>query len=218
MLSSNGMWRIAEIADAVEQGLRHRFAQLDLEQAVYGLDILDELAVHPLLEHSLAQAGFGVHHEQRYPADRGKRSASEGERCDFVLTPDGRALKHPDAEHTLYDPPDAVHLADAFWLEVKVVSQFTAEGANPNYSSQFLSTVKQDVTKLSKDPHILHAGLLLILFVGDEQTSEHDLKIWEDRCVQRGLPIGAPARRCLPITNRHGHATCAIAVYPVSHL
>lgn len=209
---------IPDIADAVEVGLQSKLAQLDLEQAVYSLDAMDEVALHPVLAQALQEVGYGVYREQRYPADRIRRKVSEGERCDFVLTPDGRPLKQPDVAGTLFDPPDALPLADAFWLEAKIIAQFTCEGPNRGYSSQLLSTVRQDVTKLSKDRGILRAGLLLILFVRDEVVASHDLDIWQDRCLARGLPIGAPARRCFPIADRHGHGACAIAVYPVSHL
>jgi hypothetical protein len=185
--------RIGDITDAVEAGLRAHLAQLELEQAVYGIDVLDELALHPILEQGFHAAGFGVYREQRYPADRIRRRVSEGERY-------------------------AVSLAEAFWLEVKVVSQFTIEGPNASYSSQLLATVRQDVTKLSKDPGILQAGLLLIMFVRDRMIADHDLNIWQNRCLERGLPIGAPSRRYIDMTDRHGHALCAIAAYPVSHL
>lgn len=209
---------LPDIADAIQSGLQFRLHQIDLEQAVYGLDSLAEVALHPALAAALLEAGFGVYREQRYPADRRKRSHSEGERCDFVLTADARPLKHPDAAGTLFDPADAAELADAFWLEVKIVWQFTVEGPNPRYASELLATVRRDVTKLSKDPGILHAGLLIIMFVQDDAVAEHDLKVWQDRCLMRGLPIGAPARRTLPIADRHGNACCALAVYPVNHL
>jgi hypothetical protein len=210
--------RCADIADAVERGLCAALAELDREQAVYGIDTLDEIALHPLLEQSLREADFGVFREQRYPADRGKRRISEGERCDFVLTPNRRELAREYAHGTLFDAADSVSLDEGFWLEVKVVAQFTVEGPNHNWSSQLLSTVRQDITKLSKDPVILHAGLLIILFVRDESVAEHDLRIWQDRCLERGLPIGAPARRTITIADRIGNAICALALYPVGHL
>lgn len=208
----------ADIADAIETGLKRQCEQLDIEQAVYGLDALDEVAIHPSLAAALRAAGYGVYREQRYPADRTRRKASEGERCDFVLTRDGLPLLQPDAAGTLFDPPDAVELSDAFWLEVKVVAQFTTDGPNRNYASQLMSSVRHDVTKLSKDPHILHAALLLIMFVRDERIANHDLRIWQDRCLERGLPIGAPSQRFITMTDRHGNGLCAIAVYPVNHL
>lgn len=212
------MWSVADVADAIEGGLRRRMAQLDLEQSVTGLDALDELALHAILADCLAEAGYGVQRERRYPADRAKRRESEGERCDLVLTPDGRPLRETDAKATLFDRPDAVEPDEAFWLEVKLVSQFTEEGPNRNYASQLLSTVRHDVTKLSKDPDILRAAILIVLFVRDAIVAEHDLGVWQDRCLQRGLPIGAPSVRTLPMTDRLGNGVCAIAVYPVSHL
>ncbi len=210
---------VADIADAIEAGLRDRCARLDLEQAVYGLDALDELALHPIIAEALrAHGGFGVHREQRYPGDRMRRRVSEGERCDFVLTPDGRELVKEDARGTLFDAPDSIGLDEAFWLEAKIVSQFTIDGPNHNYSSQLLSTVREDIVKLAKDPGILQAGLLIILFVRDEQVIDNDLNIWQNRCIERGLPIGAPSRRTFPLADRHGNACCAIAVYPIAHL
>jgi len=209
---------IADIADAVAAGLRGRFAQSEREQAVYGPDALDELALHPALAEALANAGFGVHREQRFPADRLRRRVSEGERCDFVLTADNRALVREFSRGTLFDDPDALPLDEAFWLEAKIVSQFTTEGPNRNYSGQLLSAVRDDVTKLAKDPGILQAGLLIVLFTRDASVVEHDLRIWQDRCLQRGLPIGAPALRGFAIPDRIGNAWCAVAVYPVAHL
>jgi hypothetical protein len=215
------MWSYSTIADALEAGLKRHLEYLELEQAVYGLDVQDEIALHPIIATALREEGYGVYREQRYPADRlaSRLRLSTGERCDFVLTPDGRALAAEESRGTLFDSlPGAVALDEAFWLEVKVVSQFTLEGPNANYSSQLLSCVRQDVTKLSKDTGILKAGLLIIMFVRDEVVAEHDLNIWQDRCLSRGLPIGAPSIRRIPITDRHGHGLCVTALYPVNHL
>ena len=209
---------IPDIAETVQHGLMRAFAACDAEQAVYGLDCLDEVTLHRNIEQGFHGAGFGVYREQRYPGDRRRRSLSEGERCDFVLTPDGRPLMKEEAKGTLFDSPDALELSEAFWLEVKIVSQFTVDGPNRNYTSQLLATVRQDIAKLSKDSGILRAGLLLVMFVRDQRVADHDLRIWQDRCLERGLPIGAPAIRSFAITDRHGNALCAIAVYPVSHL
>jgi hypothetical protein len=217
------MWSIANIADALEAGLRADAAKLDAEHAVYGLDSRDELALHPHIALWLSDRafGYGVHREQRYPADRPRTNRiSEGERCDFVLTPapGNRPLQQEAARSTLFDPPDAVPLDEAFWLEAKVVAQHTIDGPNTAYSSQLLSPVRQDVTKLSKDAGILHAGMLLILFTEDVAVADHDLRAWLEKCLERGLPVGSPAVRHVPITSRIGNGNAAIAVYPVSHL
>ncbi|MEM7227620.1 MAG: hypothetical protein AAF432_02285 [Planctomycetota bacterium] len=211
-------WFIADIADAISDGLRAHAAAQDAEQTVHGFDLDDEVDLHPLLADAIAQAGFGVEREQRYPSDRGKRKRSEGKRCDLVLTPEGRSLAEPDRDDTLFAPTDAVPLEEAFWLEVKTVSQFRETGANSTYASQLLSTVKQDITKLSRDDDVRHGGLLLLLFVADADIAHHDLRVWQDRCIERGLPIGAPSERHIQLTNRHGHGTCFLALYPVHKL
>ena len=213
-----GVWSYADIADDLAGGLERVLRELDAEHAVYGLDAREEVELHPVLADLLRRAGYGVHREQRYPADRKKRRNSEGERCDLVLTPEGRALRQPDQAATLFDAPGAVDLDDAFWLEVKTVAQHTVEGPNRQYSSQLLSSVQQDVSKLAKDPGILHAGLLIVLFVHNELVADHDLRIWQDRCLERGLPIASPCLRLVPMQDRMGNALCAIALYPVRHL
>jgi hypothetical protein len=208
----------ADIADAAEAGLRRCTEALDHEQSVRGIDALEEVALHAVLADAFAAAGFGVHREQRYPQDRRTRRESEGERCDFVLTPDARPLRATEARSTLFDRADAVDPEDALWLEMKVVAQHVEDGANGRYATELLSTVRRDVTKLSKDAGILRAMLLIVLFVADERVAEHDLGIWQDRCLRRGLPIGAPSRRTFAIADRIGNRVCAVAVYPVHHL
>lgn len=212
------MWSPADIADAVADGLRRRAAALDAEHAVYGLDALDEVQLHPFIAEALSHDGYGVYREQRYPADLRRRRESEGERCDFVLTPAGQPLRAAESKATLFEPEDAIDLDEAFWLETKVVAQYTPEGPNRQYASQFLSTVRHDVTKLAKDPGIFHAGLLIVLFVRDETVAKHDLDIWQDRCLQRMLPIAAPSIRHVPISDRMGHSLCTVALYPVRRL
>ena len=155
--------------------------------------------------------------EQRYPADQGKRRESEGERCDLVLTSDNRPLASSERKATLFEPADAVPLDEAFWLEVKTVAQFTIEGPNRNYTSQLLSTIRHDITKLSKDQGILHAGLLIVMYVQSQEVADHDLCIWQDRCLQRNLPIASPSQRSFPISDRLGNGVCVLAFYPVRH-
>lgn len=212
------MWSPADITDAIEAGFRRRAAALDAEHAVYGLDALDEVRLHPVIAEALSHEGFGVYREERYPADRRKHRESEGERCDFVLTPGGLPLRVAERKATLFDSPDMVDLDEAYWLETKVVAQYTPEGPNRQYASQLLSTVRHDVAKLAKDPDILHAGLLIVMFVREQAVAVHDLDIWQDRCLRRSLPIAAPSVRHVQITERMGHGICTIALYPVSHL
>ena len=210
-------WCVASLADALEAGLLREECRLKTEQAISGLDARDELSLHAQLAEDLAATGLGVHREVRYPVARRHRRRTQGDRCDLVLTPENRPLEIPEAETTLFSNEDAVALEDAFWLEVKVVSQFTEEGSNQGYSSQLLSTVKEDIAKLSKDRGILHAGLLILLFTADPTIAEHDLGIWQDRCLEKSLPISAPSSRVIPISDRLGNQSCTLRIYPVRH-
>ena len=209
------MWSYADVADVLRDGLAAQAEEYDVQQAVYGLDALDEVALHPVLAQSLESGGYGVFREQRYPADRPRRRGSEGQRCDLVLTPDGRPLAQPEADQTLFEPADAAAADDALWMEVKVVHQFTPRGPNARYSGQLLATVQQDAARLSSDEGILHAAVLLVLFARDGRVAEHDLGIWYDRALAKGVPVGSPARRWIDLNDRCGNALCAVALCPV---
>ena len=208
---------LPELANSLEACLASEADRLDLEQSVRGLDALDELGLHPLLQAGLLEAGYGVYAEQRYPAATPRRRESEGERCDLVLTPGALELAVPGREPTLFDPPDAVALEEALWLEVKVVGQYTPEGANPRYASHLLGDVRRDVQKLSRDPGITSAALLIVLFAGDEEVAAHDLTAWLTRCLDQDLPIGSPCLRSFSINDRLGNGVCVVGVYPVWH-
>lgn len=208
-------WSGAEIVDALAAGLGRIEADLAREQAVCGIDSLDEVELHPHLARAVADHGFGVHREVRYPGARSRRNRSEGRRCDLVLTPDGRALSEPDAEATLFDDPAAVPLDEAFWLEVKTLSQFTQSGANASWSNELLATVGDDIAKLASDEGIRHGALLIVLFAASDEVVDHDLDVWQDRCLSRSLPIGAPWRRRMPVLDRLGNTVCSLSLYAV---
>ena len=210
-------WCVATLADALETGLLREEQRLKTEQAISGLDVRQEVDLHVQLAEDLAATGLGVHREIRYPVARRHRRRTQGDRCDLVLTPDNRPLQIPEAAATLFRDDHAVALEDAFWLEVKVVAQFTEEGANASYSSQLLSTVQDDIAKLSRDRGILHAGLLIVLFTANAEIADHDLGIWQDRCLEKSLPISAPFNRVVPIVDRLGHQCCTLRIYPVGH-
>ncbi|GAB4188020.1 MAG: hypothetical protein Kow00105_02730 [Phycisphaeraceae bacterium] len=208
-------WSVADIADAVEAGLMRCAEQADLEQAVYGIDALDELGLHPLIQKALRDAGFGVWPEQRYPDDRTKTRRSEGQRCDVVLTRDGLPLRDPLIKGTLFDDQPAADPDQAYWLEIKTVAQHETSGPFRRYSAELLSPVVKDIRKIWSDGIIRHGGLLLVLFTETQEIAEHDLAAWHRRCLDRGHPVGPPAVRGFEINDRIGNAWCASAVFPV---
>lgn len=96
------------ILDAIISTLAEREAALSREQAVYGLDSLNEVALHELLGAGLARRGLRVLREQAYPhewrrglrADPAEQSPAsddatslplprDRQRCDLVFLPDG---------------------------------------------------------------------------------------------------------------------------------
>ncbi|MCE9590561.1 MAG: hypothetical protein K8S99_08570 [Planctomycetes bacterium] len=208
-------WSPADLADAVEAGLRERARADDLEQAVYGFDALDELGLHPVIHGAFRAAGYGVWPEQRYPDDSLKTKKSEGQRCDVVLTHDNLPLREPGLRGTLFDSIPAVDPEEAYWLEIKSVAQFETTGPFRRYSAELFSPVAQDIRKLWSDSLIMHSGLLLVLLTANRETAEHDILVWHRRCVDTGFPVSSPALRGFRITERIGNGWCAAAVFGV---
>ncbi len=212
-------WDATDILEASHGALFDGARAADEEQAVYGIDALDELALHPLLQRGLTAEGYGVWPEQAFPTDRvGRKKKSEGKRCDIVLTHDDAPLVEPDAEATLFSEPDAVPLEAAYWMEVKTVAQFTDEGPSRNYSKELLSPVRADVRKLAQDPLIYYAALLLVLFTHDQATADADLVTWQKKCLDKHYPVAPPVVRAEPITDRMGNARMTTALFPIRRL
>lgn len=212
------IWSVADISDAVYEGLYKVAQEDDLAQEVYSIDAKDELELHPLIQNALLEVGYGVYPEQRYPSARKTKRKSSGKRCDIVLTPDGRPLSEPDAEQTLFAPADAIPLEQCFWLEVKTVSMFTKEGPFARYAAELLSPVSKDVRKLATDPKIHHSALLLVLFTESKAIADHDLIAWQDRCLQKGLAVALPTTRGFKLNDRLGNGYATVAVFPIRRL
>jgi len=206
---------ISHLADALKDAMAAEALRLDDQQSPHGLDSLDEVRLHPVLGDGLVATGYGVYQEQMYPQPSRPRRETECERCDLVLTPGKQPLHAPWREPTLFDPPHAVAMDEAFWLEIKVVGQFTCDGPNSRYSAQLLTDAGQDVRKLSSNPGFVHAALLIVLYAEDAEVAEHDLAVWLDRCLQKRLPVGSPSLRSFDITERLGNRCCALGLYPV---
>ena len=216
-IESKTTWFSSALADAVAHGLHARAEEDDIEQVIYGFDHLDELGLHPLVHKTLRDAGYGVWPEQRYPSDWNKLSKSKGLRCDVVLTQDPNVLglRDPQIRGTLFDQLHACDAKDAYWLEIKTVSQYTTDGPFARYTSELLASVTQDLKKLWKDSLIRHSGLLLVLYTTSKAVADHDLAAWHHRCLDRGYPVGFPVIRGFNITDRIGNSYCAVGVFSV---
>lgn len=229
------MWDVFGLCEAVAAGLRRKATEVDLEQAVHGLDALSEVELHPIIAEAFSSAGFGVIREQPYPSPGTTRKRSDRERCDIVLTPTHPArladpveeqIEQERAAGTLFagalgPAPAGIEPEEAYWLEVKVVGQFCLEagitGQNRSYTSELIGRAGPigDIRKLARDKRITHAGVLVVLFAADRATAEHDAAVLVHRCIDRDLPVRSPELHGFEITDRIGNGLCMVIVIPL---
>ncbi len=210
--------------------------RLRAEDAVLGVDALDETLVHPILASTFEPAGIGVHRERHFPTPARKRPKnSERERCDLVLTEEPGVLlidpveidRQKDVlEGTLFAPvqekavkPEGIDPADAFWIEIKVCGQIERIAGvpvpNTAYTTGVLRAPARDIRKLARERAIRHAASALILFAASEEGARHDLKIAVHKWLDESLPIRTPAIRVVPIDDRIGNTVAAVCLTPV---
>jgi hypothetical protein len=215
------MWDAFEVASVARDALRSEADRADLEQAVRGLDALDELAIHAVLRTGFA-ARYPVLSEQRYPASRGRKRRSEGERCDIVVLPQGT----PAPGH-LTDPLDAgtlfagagVDPREALWIEVKGVWHHAMiDGVarpNPGYVTQLTRLITGDLRKLAADEALDWTTMVIVAFHRDREAADRDLTVWREKLTVQGLVRATPIMERFPITDRIGNGVCTVIVVPV---
>jgi hypothetical protein len=206
-------WDFFTIAEQLSQAIRAAEAALRLEQAVYGLDSHDELALHAVLAEGMGQH-WEVAREVHYPSTFG-RKLSHRKRCDLVLTPPGRPLRLDCAPPTLFDAPNLCSASEGLWLEVKVAQQFRAVGQrHGGYGGQWRNAVVEDLRKMEADELIREAGLVLIVFNESEDVLAKDLELFEDVLARKEVLAGFRQVRSIPILERMGHRVCTVALWP----
>jgi len=232
-----GVWNLDDIVSAAARALRDAERGLADEHAVYGLDALDEVGLHPILERGIRASGLGVWREHPYPGDISARhTLNARERCDLVLTRDPAAppldpvaeLKHMDAAtgtlfepvaDTIAAPGPATEPGDCCWVEVKAVAQFSYQsgvpGPNAGYAGALVSGPAGDAVKIAAEPMINHGVALVVLFTADEPTARHDLHQMSHGCLDRGAPVGVPITESFAIVERAGNEVCTVAALPV---
>lgn len=231
---SRSAWNLAEVHAALVACLRDVAQALDAEQAVRGLDTLDETAIHPILERGLSRRGLRVLREQPYPsAPAVTARRSERLRCDLVILPEGArrladdveaARERARAEGTLFSAaaaapePGMVQPQAACWVEVKVVGQFAftrgVPGPNTGYGSELTRAFTQDLIKLGSDSRILAGGAAMVIFTDSQATAHHDLTEALHRALDQGAAFRAPIEGSFAITDRIGNACCTVALIP----
>ena len=207
------MWDFSTIADHLGQALSHAENELQLEQAVYGLDTRDERELQKLLAEHLSPT-FGVNREVHYPSTAGRKK-SHRPRCDLVLAPKGIPLRLDAEPPGLFDPPVFCEPGQALWLEVKVAYQFREGNArHGGYGAQWRQAVVGDLRKMEAEPLIHDAGLVLIVFNESLEVLNKDLQLFEDVLVRKEVLAGFRQVRSVSIQDRIGHRFCSAALWP----
>jgi hypothetical protein len=207
------MWDFSTLADRFHDAIAAAEGELRLEQAVYGLDRLDERKLQGLLAERLVTS-YEVAREVHYPSTRGKK-LSHRARCDLVLSPKGLPLRLDSAPLTLFDPAAMSEPAQALWLEVKVAYQFREGGVrHMGYGTQWRQKVVNDLRKMEPEPLIHDAGLVLVVFNESQAVLDKDLELFEDVLARKEVLAGFRHVRSVPILDRIGHNLCTVAVWP----
>ena len=231
------MWSRIEILNTIQTGLEQESALLSEQQAVRGIDALRETDLHLLIYQSFSTSPFGQLREVYYPtSDVEVPRGSQRDRCDLVLLPDKKkSLFDPVDAHkellkasgTLFEPiaaPPAIGAdqcdpSDAMWVEIKVIPQFRyvdgVPGPNSKYAHELLSGPSNDVVKLSADPVIRYASVLVVLFSELEEAGPHDISMAMRELIDRDLPVGMPELTTFAIDDRCGNAFCTLGLIPV---
>ncbi len=231
------MWRVSAILEASCDAVRSLDETLRDEQAVHGVDSIDEVGLHPVLAGGLMEAGFGVVREVVYPGEHAAGlKRSKRARCDLVLLPEpGLTLEDPATEqavlnraegtlfgelaHAIDESVPRVPAGDAYWLEIKAVAQHAfVDGvpvSNRAYESSLVKGVMGDAIKLAADASIWSAGAMLILFAASEEIANHDLHAVAHRLLDQEVPVGTPEIGGVPIEDRAGNAWCGIGLFPI---
>jgi hypothetical protein len=230
------MWDHRELVRIAREGLEACSRSGEAEQAVYGVDVMSEVELHPLLANAYSVAGLGVRREWPYPGVVEKRPKFAARaRCDLVLTerpgmelvdPVAELLETDRAAETLFASVagattrarPSCEAGEAYWLEIKVVGQFTytlgVPGPNRSYGSELTGSLCIDLAKIGADSALRWAGLLLVLFTDEAETAEHDVLVALHRSLDKGHSFSAPLAERFAIPDRIGNRLCSVVLVP----
>ena len=204
---------LSTVADRLGEAISLAERELQLEQAVYGLDARDELALQELLASHLRHH-YEVAREVHYPSSAGAKRTHRM-RCDLVLTPKNCPLKLDFLPATLFDNKQECPPSEALWLEVKAAYQFREGGMrHGGYGSQWRSAVVEDLRKMEAEALIHEAALVLVVFNESAEILEKDLDLFETVLMQKEVLAGFRQVRSVPILERIGHRLCTVALWP----
>jgi len=230
------LWDEQALLASIGEWLRAYEASLAAENAVKGLDALEEVDLQPLITEAIRSLGFGVTREFIYPSfvlsKKGKRPRKfERPRCDFVLTPSAD-LKPVD---TVKDEEDVechagtlfarepravdstrIDPSECYWLELKVIGQYLYVDGVPRshgaYASTLVASITEDLGKLSADDRITYGALLLMHFAEEHEIGKHDIPLALHRALDRGKLFRSPYTCSFEIMDRIGNRVCTLTL------
>lgn len=231
------MWIPTEILERLAQSLSTNQANAQDERSHCGIDSLSEIQLHPLLSKAFTNSEIGICREIGFPTPTRERpNESQRQRCDLVLIPEKtESIFDPVHEQRIHDevaqtlfagcklenqasqsacPPEL-----AYWIEVKVIAQFSyidgVPQANAAYASELTKGPKDDVIKLASDP-LIHAGAsLVIVFTEYPETGKHDIGQAVRMMIEQDLPISLPEFEQFQIPNFGGNEWCTLCLIPI---
>jgi hypothetical protein len=200
-------WYFGDLADHLARAMAELEAGVGIEQAPHGLDVWGEARLQQALAAALAR-DHEVAREVHYPSTAG-RKRSHRARCDLVLAPAGQPLSRGEPLPGLCPPERAL------WLELKVARQRRPDGARDGrYGAQWRRHLVADLRKMAAEPRIHDAGLVLVAFTEDEAALHRDLDGFESVLTSHGVVAGFRHVRTVAISDRIGHRTCGVALWP----
>ncbi|MCC6422720.1 MAG: hypothetical protein IT447_04525 [Phycisphaerales bacterium] len=206
-------WDYSRLADRIGEVLRGAEERLRLEQAVYGLDAMEEIQWHPMLAEGL-RGDYEVAREVHYPSSVGNK-LTHRKRCDLVLSALGHPLKLDRSAPTLFDPAEPTEPEGALWLEVKVAHQFRLpQQRDERYGAQWQKGIIDDLMKMDQEVRIRQAGMLLIVFNESAEVLEKDVELFEMLLARQEVLAGERQVRSVEIWDRMGHGLCTAAIWP----
>jgi len=208
-------WDLHELAGRLGQTLQDAENAYRIEQAVFGLDALDDLELHQLFVRGLSPT-CSAQREVSTPATSAKRRNLRV-RADLVLTPAGRPLRTSD-EPDLFTPADACPPEEALWLNLRVIRQFPPL-SNPTstHGAAFRAALAVDHSKLIADARITDSALAVVVFSDTQETLGGFVQAIDADLALAGLtPADSAARRhvrSVSITDRLGHRLASVALW-----
>lgn len=197
-------WDFFDLANQLGEVLQKAEDALRLEQAVYGLDSLDEVRLHQLIVRGMSR-WWTVQRDVALPT---KRKTAKGPRCELVFTPLGRHLKMTEEWELFSDVSgaDSVGVEAALWMAVRVVRQFGDRGA----------TGVDAVKKLAAEPRLKEAGVAAVVFSEGEEELVRELDGIEAEMAAKDIAlIEGRHVRSVNITERLGHRLASVALWRV---